>query len=203
MIVGYDWPIPVPVPQGRDLVWRAPGLYRQVITIPEQIASAIGWVATQPWADDRHISVLGFSLGALAAPAAENLAERDGHPIGWTILAYGGAPFGELLAANPHMKPEWLRKILAPVIDFLLHPLEPTVNLPQLSSHFLVLEGSDDAIVPAGARSNLRDAVPGSKDVVVFNGNHMGVGADQMQLLGQIIRTSRDWLVENGAVNPP
>jgi len=202
IIIGYDWPIPVRFPQGLAFLEQAPTLYSQVMVIPEQVASAIAWVAAQPWADEKHISVLGYSLGALAAPSAENLAERDGHPIGWTILAYGGAPFGDLLAANPHMQPEWLRVILAPVIDFLFRSLQPTANLPQLSSHFLVLEGRDDALVPAGARARLRDAVPGSKDVIVFNGDHMGVGAGQMELLGQIIRTSRAWLLQNGAVNP-
>ncbi len=202
IIVGYDWPIPVHFPGGIQLVRQSPMLYRQIMVIPEQVASAIGWLAAQPWADDKRISILGYSLGALAAPSIENVAERDGHPIGWTVLAYGGAPFGSLFASNPHIKPEWLRRAMGPVIDFVLHSVEPTANLPQLASHFLVLEGRDDTIIPAAAREFLENAVPGPKDVVIFNGDHMGVGADQMMLLDQIIHTSRDWLIENGAANP-
>jgi surfactin synthase thioesterase subunit len=202
VIVGYDWPIPVHFPGGSEFIRQSPALYHQVLTIPEQVASAIGWIAAQPWADDRHISILGFSLGALAAPSVENVAEQDGHPIGWTILAYGGAPFGDLFAADPHIKPEWLRVAMGPVIDFLLRSVEPAANLPQLNSHFLVLEGRDDTLIPATARENLENEVPGSKDVVVFNGDHMGVGPDQTALLDQIIRVSRAWLIDNGAVNP-
>jgi hypothetical protein len=198
-VIGYDWPMPMDFPKGRDLLLQTPDLYHRVMMVPGQVASVIGWLATQPWADDKRISVLGFSLGALATPAAENLTEHDGHPIGWTIIAYGGAPFGALFASNPHMKPKWM----GPVVDVLLHPLQPTVNLPYLSSHFLVLEGRDDALIPAEARAALSDAVPGSKDVVVFGGDHMGVGPDKQALLGQIIRTSRGWLIRNGAVNPP
>jgi dienelactone hydrolase len=198
-IVGYDWPMPVDFPKGRELVRQLPKLYRLVMDVPGQVASAIDWLAAQPWADDKRISILGFSLGALAAPAVENLAQHDGHHIGWTIIAYGGAPLGALFASNPHMKPKWV----GPLIDLLLHPLQPTVNLPYLSSHFLVLEGRDDALIAAPAREALRDAVPDPKDVVVFGGDHMGVGPDKQALLEQIIRTSRGWLIRNNAVNAP
>jgi hypothetical protein len=198
-IVGYDWPMPVDFPRGEALLRQLPVLYQQVMSIPGQVASSIDWLTTQDWADTQRVSILGFSLGALAAPAAENLTEHDGHKIGWTIIAYGGAPFGTLLVSNPHIKPKWI----APFIDLALYPLQPTVNLPYLSGHFLVLEGRDDALIPAAARAMMRDAVPDPKDVVVFGGDHMGVGPDKQALLDQIIRTSRGWLVRNGAVNPP
>jgi len=202
-IIGYDWPIPVPVPQGRDLIHALPDLYHRAMIIPGQVASAMGWLMAQPWADEKRLSVLGYSLGALAAPAIENIAQHDGHHAGWTIIAYGGAPLGALFAANPHMKPAWLRAVMGPVIDLLLHPLEPTVNLPQLSGHFLVLEGHDDALMSEAARTALRDAVPAPKDVIVFNGAHMGVGADKQALMEEIIRASRRWLIDSGAGNPP
>jgi hypothetical protein len=92
---------------------------------------------------------------------------------------------------------------MGPAVDVLLHPLQPAVNLPQLSSHFLVLEGRDDALIPFEARATLRDAVPDPKDVVVFGGDHMGIGPDKQALLDTIIRTSRAWLINNGAVNAP
>ena len=64
--------------------------------------------------------------------------------VGWTIIAYGGAPLGALLAADPNMKPAWLGVALAPLVDLVSHSLEPTVHLPRLSGKFLVLEGRDD-----------------------------------------------------------
>jgi|HubBroStandDraft_1064217.scaffolds.fasta_scaffold02660_9 hypothetical protein len=201
-IIGYDWPMPVRFYDGIASLTRLPGLYRRVMTIPAQVASAVFWAGAQPWADRRRISLLGFSLGALAVPAVQHVAEQDGSTIGWTVLAYGGAPFGDLVAANSHVEPGWLRPLLAPLIDLLLRPLEPTEHLGKISGRFLVLEGERDSLIPEAARTRLRDAVPEPKTVIAFEGDHMGVGADKMDLLRQIIAESKAWLVARGAVDP-
>ena len=201
VIVGYDWPIPLRFDDFRSLT-HALGLYRAVMAIPAQVASAIDFLASQPWADDQRISLLGYSLGALAAPAIEDVAERDGRNIGWTILAYGGAPFGELVAASPHVRPRWARPILASAVDVFFHPLQPTEHLARLSGQFLILEGRGDALIPESARARLRDAAPAPKTIVAFEGDHMGVGSKKAALLQRIIAASAAWLVEKGAANP-
>jgi predicted esterase len=89
----------------RDFIWQGPNLYHRVMTIPGQVASALRWLIEQSWADAERHSLLGFSQGALAVPAVQDLAAPDGIRIGWIIIAYGGAPLGALLAANPHLKP--------------------------------------------------------------------------------------------------
>lgn len=200
-IVGYAWPIPVRLHGVSDFLLQAPGLYHNVMTIPGQVASALNWLINQPWADAERISLLGFSQGALAAPAVQDIAAHDGTRVGWTIIAYGGAPLGAVLAGNPHMKPTWLRKALAPLVDLVFHPLEPNIHLPRLSGKFLVLEGRDDQLIPEAARHLLREAVPQPKTVIIFEGAHMGVGPDKMALLQKIIETSKKWLIENGAIN--
>nr|MDP9128714.1 hypothetical protein [Pseudomonadota bacterium] len=118
------------------------------------------------------------------------------------ILAYGGAPLNAVFAADTHLQPGLMRMALAPFMGVILHPLEPTLHLPNLSGHFLVLEGKVDELMPEKARTTLRDAVPEPKTIVVFDGNHMGVGPDKAELLAKIIRTSEDWLIKMGAVNP-
>jgi len=200
-IVGYAWPLPVRLHGVRDFMWQAPDLYHRVMTIPGQIVTALRWLTEQPWAEAERLSLLGFSQGALAVPCVQDLAEHDGIRIGWTIIAYGGAPLGALLAANPHLKPTWLRQALAPLVDLLFHSLEPTVHLPRLSGKFLVLEGQNDGQIPEAARNLLREAVPEPKTVITFEGAHMGVGPDQKALLQKIIKTSKSWLIENGAIN--
>jgi dienelactone hydrolase len=200
-IVGYAWPVPARLRRGSAFMFQAPGLYHSVMTIPGQVASALHWLIAQPWADAERVSLLGFSLGALAVPSLQDLAAHDGTRVGWTIIAYGGAPLGALLAANPHMKPTWLRKALAPLVDLFFHPLEPTVHLPRLSGKFLVLEGRDDRLIPEATRNLLREAVPEPKTVITFEGTHIGVGRDKMALLQKIIETSKTWLIENGAIN--
>lgn len=200
-IVGYAWPMPVRLHGVRDFMHKAPGFYHRVMTIPGQVASALRWLMEQPWADAERISLLGFSLGALAAPSVQDIAAQDGTRVGWTIIAYGGAPLGAVIAANPYLKPIWLREAMAPLVDLAFHPLEPTVHLPRISGKFLVLEGRDDNLIPEAARKLLREAVPEPKTVITFEGIHMGVGPGKMALLQKIIQTSKTWLMENGAVN--
>ncbi len=200
-IVGYTWPIPVRLHGVSAFMLQTPGLYHNIMTIPGQVASVLHWLINQPWADAERISLLGFSQGALAAPSVQDIAARDGIRVGWTIIAYGGAPLGVLLASNPHMKPTWLGEALAPLVDLVFHSLEPTVHLPCLSGKFLVLEGRDDRLIPAAARNLLREAVPEPKTVITLEGPHMGIGPDKMALLQKIIETSKKWLIENGAIN--
>ena len=199
-MVGYAWPIPVRL-HGVSAFLQAPDLYHRVMAIPGQVASALHWLISQPWADTERISLLGFSQGALAAPAVQNIAAHDGTRVGWTIIAYGGAPLGAVLAGNPHMKPTWLGEAMAPLVDLVFHSLEPTVHLPRLSGKFLVLEGRDDRLIPEAARNFLQEAVPEPKTVITIEGNHMGVGPEKMALLQKIIKTSKTWLIENGAIN--
>jgi hypothetical protein len=202
-VIGYDWPVPLNPRANAATLAELPALYRHALSIPAQIASAIEWCAAQPWADSGRVSVLGFSLGALAAPTAEDLAERDGIAIGWTILAYGGAPLEDLVAADPHLHPAWLRRGLPPLIRFFLAPLQPADHLPSLKGRFLVLQGRNDNLIPDAARARLRDAVPEPKEIATFEGVHMGVGADKLALLRDIMRVSRDWLLRQNAVNRP
>jgi hypothetical protein len=199
-IVGYTWPVPVRL-HGVRAILQAHDLYHRVITIPGQVASVLSWLIKQPWADAQRISLLGFSQGALAAPAVQDLAAHDGIRIGWTVIAYGGAPLGALLVGNRHMKPAWLGQALAPLVNLVFHCLEPTVHLPRLSGKFLVLEGRDDRLIPETARNFFKEAVPEPKTVITFEGDHMGVGPDKMALLQKIIETSENWLIENGAIN--
>lgn len=199
-IVGYTWPVPVRL-HGAKAFLQTPDLYHRIMTIPGQVASVLSWLINQPWADAQRVSLLGFSQGALAAPAVQDLAAHDGTCIGWTIIAYGGAPLGAVLAGNAHMKPAWLGKALAPSVSLIFHCLEPTVHLPRLSGKFLVLEGRDDRLIPKTACNFFKETVPEPKTVITFEGDHMGVGPEKMALLQKIIKTSKTWLIENGAIN--
>jgi pimeloyl-ACP methyl ester carboxylesterase len=202
-IVGYDWPIPTRLPQGWALLRQAPEFYDRALSVPGQIAAALDWIAGQGWADAGRVSLLGFSLGALAAPAAARLAERDGRAIGWTALAYGGSPVGALLASNPYLKPRWAAPYLALAADLLFRPVEPAEHLPHLASRFLLVGGRDDTFVPEAAARRMRDLAPEPKTIVLLEGDHMGVGANQQALLAQIVDVTTRWLAEQEAINPP
>jgi dienelactone hydrolase len=211
VLVGYDWPLPEQFPKTNsvaariDLASRIPDLYRRLMRVPPQVASGIDWIVRQPWADGTHISLLGFSLGAVAAPSIEGVAEHSGLHIGWTIIAYGGAPLGGVLAAAIANSKEhvWYYGLLPPLIDLLLSPLEPTRHLPALHSRFLVLEGQNDERFPDALRARLRQAVPDPKDVIVLEGPHLGLAPNKLALLDRIIEVSKHWLIESGAANAP
>jgi hypothetical protein len=202
-VIGYDWPIPTRVPAGLELLRFVPTLRDRALAIPGQVVTAIRWAQDQPWSDPSRVSLLGFSLGTLVAPSVQRLAAQHGHPIDWTVLAYGGAPIRDLVEAHPRVRPRWLAPALGHLAEFALWPADPSAHLPHLAGRFLVLEGRDDPLIPAQAAARLRELTPQPKHVVVFDGGHMGVGPGQERLLEDIIAESRAWLVGEGAVNPP
>ncbi|MBI1206946.1 MAG: hypothetical protein GC191_06620 [Azospirillum sp.] len=206
-LIGYDWPIDAALPRGNALFAKAPALYHDLLTAPGQVAAAIDWLAGQDWADPRRISLLGFSLGALLAPSAQRLAAAAGHPIGWTILAYGGAPLGALVAQHPGIPSlwpgDWLRGLLAAGADLAFRPLEPTLHLPRLRGRFLLLGGRSDRLIPAAAFARLRDAVPEPKSVILFEGDHLVLGSNWPDLQARLVSAGRDWLSAEGAITKP
>ena len=202
-LVGYTWPLPLRLPRGLDFVRAAPELRRRAVSVPGQVVAAMDWLAVQPWADRGRISLLGFSLGALVAPAVHRLAAESGHAIGWTVLAYGGTDLGGLLARHPRIRPAWARPLVAGVGNLALNPLEPARHLPHISGRFLVVSGRADTLIPAWSSKRFAELTPRPRTVVVLGGDHMGVGPGQRELLAEIVRVSRRWLVDQGAVDPP
>jgi len=201
-VIGYDWPIKTYMPTGLALLRFVLEAHDCVLAIPGQVATVIRWAQGQDWADPSRVSLLGFSLGALAVPAAQHLAAQHDALIGWTVLAYGGAPIGALVEAHPGLHPRWLALVLGRLADLALWPVEPSAHLTHLVGHFLVLEGRSDQFVPAPAAARMRELTPQPKRIVAFESGHMGVGPDQKRLLEDIMAESRTWLIGEGAVNP-
>jgi hypothetical protein len=203
ILVGYDWPLPRKVPRGMDLVGALHDLYPQLLAVPGQVAAVIGWTADQPWADAERISLLGFSLGALVAPAAQRVTQSSGHDIGWTVLAYGGAGLGTILAAHPKANLGWTGPWVGAAADLLLRPIEPAEHLPQLAGRFLLIGAAEDRLVPRPSFELLRDLTPEPKTFVLLDGGHIGTRARQRELLEEIVRLTRGWLIDQGAVTSP
>ncbi len=202
-LVGYDWPLPRKLPRGVDLLRAGPALYRRLLEVPGQVAAGAGWLADQPWADTERISLLGFSLGALVAPAAQRLVQTKGQSIGWTVLAYGGTDLGTILAAHPRVRPAAARPLVGMLANLLLRPLEPAEHLPWLSGQFLLIGGSNDQMVPRSSAERMRALTPEPKSVVLLTGEHVGMGEGQQALMTEIVRLTGSWLIAQGAVNPP
>jgi hypothetical protein len=110
-VLGYDWPLPASFPKGANPL-RLWALREQALAIPGEVAAMLRWVAAQPWSDGARISIVGFSLGAIAAPAIERVAAAEGVSVGWTVLAFGGAPLDALVEGDERIRPAWARPLL-------------------------------------------------------------------------------------------
>jgi hypothetical protein len=201
--VGYDWPLPTREPRVWEVVAQLLQYRRDVLSVPGQVDAIVAWGARQPWADSSRVSLLGISLGAFVVPAAQRLVqERGTTPVLATILGYGGAPIGDVIASHPRAGPAWLRPILGRGADLLLRPVEPSFHLPHLRGRFLVLEAQSDRLIAHGAAERLSELTPEPRTVVHIPGDHMGVGPDKWRLLARVIDVSRSWLLEQGAIDP-
>ncbi len=201
VVVIYHWPSAIRNAHGLRVWLKGASLVRTINLVPAQIATMQHWLATQAFADSARLSLLGFSLGAQAVPAAEELAQRMAAPSAWLILAYGGAPLAALIESDPRLGPSWLRGLLAPWLARRFAACEPLLHLPHLRGQFLVLEGSGDHLVSLTARDNLWRAVPEPKQRIVLEGNHIGLGRERAALLQAIVAASGAWLAAQGAIH--
>jgi dienelactone hydrolase len=200
--VGYDWPLPEREPSVAEIVLRLAAFRRGVLSVPGQVDAIVAWASGRPWADPHRVSLLGFSLGTFVVPASQRLLEQRGATVGWTVLAYAGAPIGDVIAGHPRAGPAWLRPILGAGADLLLRPIEPSFHLPHLRGRFLVLGAATDRLIAPEAAQRLAQLTPEPRTVVLIQGDHMGVGPDRWKLLARVIEVTRSWLVEQGAIEP-
>ncbi len=201
IVVGYDWPFATAL-RTSDLL-RLPALRAQVLSVPGQVTAALRWVVAQPWSDADRISLVGFSLGSVAAPAVQRVAMAERIRIGWTVLAYGGAPIDALVRGDTRIRPGWARPLLALGAELLLAPVDPALHLPALAGRFLVLGSTDDSIVSEEASRSLEALTPMPKVTIRLPGDHVGTGPDREAFLDAALTVIRCWLVAEGAVNSP
>jgi hypothetical protein len=201
-IVGYDWTLPERLPRNLGIA-GAFALRRQVMETPGQVAAALHWLLAQPWSDATRVSLVGFSLGAIAGPAIERVAALEEVRIGWTVLAFGGAPLAELVESDQRIRPGWLRPLLAVGAEMLLRPVDPAVHLPHLVGHFLTVDAAADTIVGTGPSRRLVELTPEPKQSIHLSGDHVGAGPERAAQLATAMSATCEWLVAKGAVNLP
>ena len=201
-VVGYDWPLPPGDPTFADLALRGRKLRTAVLAVPGQIDAILAWASRQPWVDPNRVALLGFSLGAFVVPAAQRLAQERGAQVGWTVIGYGGATIGDVVAGLPDTGPAWTRALLRAGSNLLLRPVEPSIHLPHLRGRFLVLGAENDRLIDPRATQRLAELTPEPRTVVRIAGGHVGLGADRREILERVVSVSRAWLVEQGALDP-
>ena len=88
------------------------------------------------------------------------------------------------------------------IIQLLFNPIDPKEHLEYISGNFLLINGKNDEFIPKESSSLMQDLTPLPKKIVLLDGRHMGVGEKQKELLSLIIKETRIWLEQNGAINP-
>jgi hypothetical protein len=201
-VAAYDWPLPTALPRGPSLIFDLPELRRLALAVPGQASAMLRWLAAKNWCDPQRITLIGFSLGAVAAPAVDHVARLDGADIGWVVLAYGGVGLKALVEGDERIRPAWIRPLLGAGLALALRPVEPAVYLPRLSGHFLILDAALDAIIAPGARARLEELTPSPKTIIHMAGGHVGTGAEKEKqaLLAEAMALTRLWLETDGAV---
>ena len=203
ILVGYNWPLNSKLPKGISILTESSNIYKGIYKSPGQIAKAIEWVSNQSWSEKEKISLLGFSIGAIASPAVQHIIENKGvTKIGWTVLAYGGTNIGQLVNSNPNIKPKWAKPLFGWIIQLLFNPIDPKEHLEYISGNFLLINGKDDEFIPKESSSLMQKLTPSPKNIILLDGKHMGVGEKQKELLSIIIKETRMWLKQNDAINP-
>ena len=201
ILVGFDWPISDDDLESKEIIPNLGVLYKKIFYSPKQAAVAIEWVSKQNWAEDR-ISLLGFSIGSIVAPSVQRLLEnRKNVKVKFTVLAYGGTNIGLLINRNPYIKPKWLKPFLGWFIQIIFNPIDPKENLPHNSGNFLIINGKEDNLIPLKSSFLMQELTPLPKKIILLDGEHMGVGKHQKELLNIIIEKTRKWLIENNAIN--
>ena len=201
ILVGFDWPISDNDLGNKEIILNLKGLFKKIFNSPKQVAVAIEWVSKQNWAEDR-MSLLGFSIGSIVAPSVQRLLEnRKNAKIKYTVLAYGGTNIGLLINKNPYIKPKWLKPILGWILQIIFNPIDPKENLPHISGNFLIINGKEDNLIPLKSSLLMQELTPMPKKIILLDGDHMGVGKQQKELLKIIIEKTRKWLIENNAIN--
>jgi hypothetical protein len=195
-IVGYDWPS---LPR-RFGLHEILSLQANALAIPDRMAAISRWTLAQPWADPHRVTLAGFSLGAIAAPAAEQVMQAEDAHIRWTVLADGGAPISAIVAGDQQIHPPWLRSLAAPVAESLFHPLDPELHLPHLSGQFLLISSADDTIIPRAASERLEELAPQPKQMIQLPGGHVGTSGAKLELLNAAVVVVRRWLTSEGAI---
>lgn len=199
-LLAYEYPVGPSESSGLELVRRAPALRKAALEVPAQVEAILAWVSDQAWMDPRRVSLMGYSFGAMFLPACQRLTQAHGRRLGPAVLAYGGGDLPSLLETNLELRPPWLRRSAARVLSLALRPLEPTRHGPYLEGEFLLINGRRDALVPVPSALLLQDSLPEPKRVLWLEAGHMNPG-DPL-LLAQVIRLSRSWLRERGALEP-
>lgn len=197
-IVAYEYPYS-PVRWEREPAWRRiPAARSAALRVPAQVAALRAWLGYRGLVDRDRTALLGFSFGAVFAPAAQRLAADCGSPYRAVGLAFGGAGIDRMVRRALSAEPGWLAAAAGEAVAAATAPLEPARHLPRLPGSFMLVHGQRDSRIPAGAAERLTRLAPEPKRVARIDARHLH--PEKRELLGRVADLFRGWLAEEGVL---
>ena len=99
------------------------------------------------------------------------------------------------------MKPSLLKPFLGWIVQILFNSVDPKEHSEKITGNFLIINGKNDDLIPKYSSLKLQNLTTPPKKIILLDGNHMGVGEEQKELLKIIIKKTRSWLKINKAIN--
>lgn len=171
---------------------------RAILRVPAQVAAIRAWLRRSGRADGDRSALLGFSFGAVFAPAAQAAAADAGEPFRAVGLAYGGADIERMVRRSLDLGPSWLNAAAARAVSAAVSAIEPARHLPGLPGHFLLVHGRGDRRIPAASSELLTRLTPRPRRVVRLDSGHLH--PSRGALLRRLGALSRAWLAEAGVL---
>lgn len=189
-IISYEYPQLIRNIRKKRGLFQIRSIRQNVFTVPSQIVGIAKWANSQPWCF-KPASIAGFSFGAVFTPAIYHLAQVEKVPLGPGVIGYGGADLYQLFYANLSL-PAWLRYPTALLANYLFRPIEPSLHAPYLQNDFLIINGTQDKLIPLSSAKKLQAIIPEPKKIINLKTEHMY--PENTALLNQLLELTKQFL---------
>jgi dipeptidyl aminopeptidase/acylaminoacyl peptidase len=199
IILIYQYPYHPEYWYAGTAIEELPVIRKSVLSVPAQVISLNNWIAAQNWADDRRITITGYSFGALFMPAIYRLATHHQIPLRYGVIAYGGVNICQLLDTNMTNYSEPFRSLFSWLAATAIRGIEPAAHAPYLEAEFLLINGTKDHQIPEESWHELHQLIPDPKTIVILDEGHMH--PRKTDLTQRLVKISHQWLIQKGVAN--
>lgn len=180
-------------------VVEIPVIRKSMLRVPSQALALHQWVSKQTWAQKEHVTLTGYSFGAMFIPAIYHLAENRSEALKPGVISYAGADISDLLYTNMN-KIDWpWRSFLAWIGETAIYSIEPAHHLPYMNNEFLLINGTRDHQISTYSWKKLHQLTPEPKTIVILDEGHMH--PRKPELTKKLVKITREWLKERGLIN--
>jgi hypothetical protein len=199
-ILIYDYPYSPKYWYDGTAFTQIPVIRNAVLTVPAQVVELARWADQQNWSNNSGCSILGYSFGSFFVPGVYHVADSRKIKLKPGVIAYGGTDIYQLLQTNLRKVAEPFKSIFAWLASTAIYPISPELHAPYLKNNFLVINSLYDRQITDTSWIKLHELIPDPKTVVILNKGHMH--PRNPDLTKNLVKISKDWLVERGCINP-